>query len=155
MRRLALPALIAAGIAVGACGGSDSAADRSDQRKAPPVTEIAGSAKRPKVTVPPGPPPKNLVVRDLKEGFGAVARHGQRLGVQYVGVNYRTGEEFEVFWGKSGPFHFAFGTGEVRKGWDIGLKGMKVGGRRELILPSRLAYGTGPLLYVVELVSIE
>lgn len=114
-----------------------------------------GAKKQPKVTVPPGPPPKNLVVRQLKKGFGTLAKWGDRLGVQYVGVNYKTHKEFEVFWGKTGPFFFNFGSGEVRDGWEIGLKGIRVGGRRELILPSRLAYGTGALVYVVELLSIE
>lgn len=77
------------------------------------------------------------------------------MRVRFVGVSYETGKEFEVHWGKSGIFDFTLGIEEVRKGWDIGLKGIKVGGRRELTLPSRLAYGTGALLYVVELVEID
>lgn len=107
------------------------------------------------MTVPPGPPPKYLVVRDLKKGFGAPAHHGERIGVQYVAVAYKTGRPFEVRWQQPQPFSFAFGGGEVRKGWEIGLKGLRVGGRRELILPSRLAYGTGALVYVVELLEVE
>jgi hypothetical protein len=123
-------------------------------RQIPTGAEIAGSPVKPRLHIPPGPPPKQLVVRVLRRGSGPGAQWGQRLTVQHVGVNYRTGEEFEDRWGKKGPFTFTLGIEEVRKGWDIGLKGMKVGGRRELFLPSRLGYGTGPLAYVVELLGI-
>lgn len=126
-------------------------AAQSDSRP----TETAEAPPKPTIRVPPGLPPKNLVVKELKKGSGPGARHGQRLTVRHVGVNYKTGEEFEVFWGPGSTFSFNFGSGEVRKGWETGLKGMKVGGRRELILPSRLAYGTGALIYIVELVEIE
>jgi peptidylprolyl isomerase len=121
-----------------------------------PKFEVDGTPAPPKVTVPPGPPPRNLVVKVLKKGIGNIrAKWGQRLTVHFVGVNYKTKEQFEAFWGKDNVFSFTFGSGEVRDGWETGLKGMKLGGQRELILPSRLAYGTGALLYVVELVAIE
>jgi peptidylprolyl isomerase len=123
-----------------------------------PKFEVDGTPAPPKVTVPSGPPPRNLVVKVLKKGVGNIrAKWGQRLTVHFVGFNYKTKEPFEVFWGKNNNdvFSFTFGSGEVRDGWETGLKGMRLGGQRELILPSRLAYGTGPLLYVVELVAIE
>jgi peptidylprolyl isomerase len=109
----------------------------------------------PEVRIPPGPPPKKLVVNVLKEGSGAAAKWGQRLKVHFIGLAYETRKPFETHWGKNDSFSFTFGSGEVRDGWETGLKGMRVGGRRELILPSRLAYGTGALLYVVELLAIE
>jgi peptidylprolyl isomerase len=171
MKYLLLIGGLCAALAIAGCGGGSTEAARSSSAAAgttadargasdagasdSPVTQAAGVRERPKVHIPPGPPPKKLVVRSLKEGSGAGARWGQRLRVQYVGLSYKTGKPFEDRWGKSGPFTFNFGIGEVRKGWEIGLKGMKVGGRRELILPSRLAYGTGALLYVVELLKIE
>jgi peptidylprolyl isomerase len=135
---------------------ADAPESVSTRAKAPAeVTEVSGSPIKPTIRVPPGPPPKNLVVRDLKKGIGAVAEHGKRLRVHHVGVSYKTGEEFEAFWSDGSTFSFNFGSGEVRDGWETGLKGMRVGGRRELILPSRLAYGTGALIYIVELLAIE
>jgi peptidylprolyl isomerase len=154
-----------AALALSACGDSSTEVAespavsprtaRDSEQANSPRTEVPGSPTPPRIRVPSGPPPKNLVVRELKKGSGAVAKHGKRLKVQSVGVNYKTGEAFEVFWGPGRTFSFNFGSGEVRDGWETGLKGMKVGGRRELILPSRLAYGTGALIYVVELVGIE
>ncbi len=101
-----------------------------------------------------GPPPAELEVRVLEEGSGRRAKPGQTLQVQYVAASYETGKLFEVRWGKSGPFVFNFGSGEALEGWDIGLKGMRVGERRELQIPSKLAYGSGALLYVIELLAI-
>lgn len=175
---------LVAGLSLAACGGDDApvasevtATEQAQDEKrlgtestkqlpsgirvhtivgAKPTFEVDGTPAPPKVTVPPGPPPENLVVKILKKGVGNIrAKWGQRLTVHFVGVNYKTKEQFEAFWGKNDVFSFTFGSGEVRKGWEIGLKGMKLGGQRELILPSRLAYGTGALLYVVELVAIE
>jgi len=181
MRWLASTSLLLAALVLSACGGEDApdAADAPPARSEPDaepaarqigegirvtkavgrpnsVFEVDGRPRPPKLVVPPGPPPEDLVVEVLKKGVGEMrAKWGQRLSVQYVGVNYRTKEEFEYRWGESGPFSFTFGSGEVRDGWETGLKGMRLGGQRELALPSRLAYGTGALLYVVELVAIE
>jgi peptidylprolyl isomerase len=135
------------------CGAS-SPADPTNTHKEL-ATKTAGVKQQPKVVVPPGPPPRRLIIKEQKKGFGAAAHWGETLGVQFVGVNYKTRKPFEVRWQQGHPFSFNFGAGEVRKGWEIGLKGMRVGGRRKLILPSRLAYGTGALVYVVELLSIE
>lgn len=124
--------------------------------RANPLFEVEGTLTPPKLTVPPGPPPRNLVVKVLKQGVGNMrAKWGQRLTVHFVGVNYETKDQFEARWGKDDSFSFTFGSGEVRDGWETGLKGMKLGGQRELALPSRLAYDTGALLYVVELIAIE
>lgn len=155
MKFFALISVLCVSLALAACGGEESSGEAEPTTPSKPaVTEVRGARAVPEVRLPPGPPPKDLVVVDLKKGTGAVAELGQRLTVQYVGVSYKTGKPFEVFWGKD-PFSFRFGAGEVRDGWETGLKGLRVGGRRELILPSRLAYGTGALLYVVELVGIQ
>ncbi|HEU0318494.1 MAG TPA: FKBP-type peptidyl-prolyl cis-trans isomerase [Solirubrobacteraceae bacterium] len=122
-------------------------------------------AKKPKVARPAGPAPARLVVRDLVKGPGAAATAGQSLTVQYVGVLYKNLQQFDASWDRGQPFTFTLGTGSVIKGWDQGLVGMHVGGRRELIIPSALAYGpTGqppkippnsPLIFVVDLLSAQ
>ena len=82
-----------------------------------------------------------LEIKDLKKGTGTEAKSGDEVTVQYVGVNYKTGEEFDSSWSRNEPFTFTLGAGEVIPGWDQGVDGMKVGGRRELIIPPELAYG--------------
>ncbi|HUO72519.1 MAG TPA: FKBP-type peptidyl-prolyl cis-trans isomerase [Solirubrobacteraceae bacterium] len=98
-------------------------------------------SKKPVVTVPTGAPPKNLVVKDLITGTGAAAKSGSNVTVNYVGVLYKGGKEFDSSWKRNQTFPFTLGQGSVIKGWDRGLVGMKVGGRRELIIPPSLAYG--------------
>jgi peptidylprolyl isomerase len=159
---LAAGALVAAG-----CGGSTepSAADKSAEQAAkeaasrpkttaaavpaPPQAQVvqptAGEAdlkKKPKVSKGTGAPPTKLVVQDLIVGTGAAAKSGDQLSVQYVGVLFKDGKEFDSSWanGKK-PFQFGLGGGQVIPGWDQGLAGMKVGGRRKLIIPADLAYG--------------
>ena len=119
---------------------------------------------KPDVTVPKGPPPQKLVVKEIEEGTGATAEAGDRVTVQYVGVNYKTGQEFDSSWSRSEPFSFNLGAGEVIKGWDRGVAGMKVGGRRELIIPPGLGYGEAgsgsippneTLVFVVDLLAVE
>jgi len=116
---------------------------------------VGNDRPKPKVEVPSGPPPKELVIKDLDKGAGAMIESGREFVVDYVGVNYKTGQEFESTWAKSEPSKFSFGTGEVVEGWEEGLRGMRVGGRRELIVPSKLAYGTGALIYVIDLLKVE
>jgi peptidylprolyl isomerase len=120
-------------------------------------------SKKPVVTVPTGPAPKQLVVKDLIKGTGAVAKKGSNLTVNYVGVLYKGGKEFDSSWKRAQTFPFVLGQGSVIPGWDQGLVGMKVGGRRELIIPSSLAYGpsgsgatippNSPLVFVVDLLA--
>lgn len=110
---------------------------------------------KPRVQAPNGPPPKKLVINDLVEGSAPAVKTGDKLAVHYVGVNYRTGEEFEGAWDPVFAFKFGLGEGTVVKGWEQGVKGMKVGGRRELIVPPRLAYNTDTLIYVIDLLAIE
>lgn len=96
---------------------------------------------KPKVEVPDGPPPTDLQVTDITEGDGAEAVAGDTLTMQYVGVSYSTGKEFDASWGSGQPFTFQLGAGNVIPGWDQGIAGMKVGGRRQLIIPPDLGYG--------------
>lgn len=100
------------------------------------------AAEVPEVAVPEGPPPKQLVVEDLKTGSGATAQTGDRVAMHYAGVLYETGEYFDASWGKeASPFPFTLGAQEVIRGWDQGIVGMKVGGVRRLVIPPDLGYG--------------
>lgn len=96
---------------------------------------------KPDVAQVPGPPPADLVVEDITVGDGAEAKAGQNVTVQYVGVSFATGEEFDSSWSRNEPFNFPLGGGRVIAGWDQGVAGMKVGGRRQLVIPPHLAYG--------------
>ncbi len=99
------------------------------------------SIDKPEVDFPGGEPPAELQIRDIREGDGAVAKAGDRVKVHYVGVAFSTGEEFDASWNRGTPLEFQLGAGQVISGWDQGVQGMKVGGRRELIIPAHLAYG--------------
>lgn len=102
--------------------------------------------------VPSGPPPKKMVIEELKKGHGASIKAGQQFTANFVGVNYKTGKPFETDWEPS-PFSWHFGTHEMVRGLEVGLRGMRVGERRKLIVPSHLAYGRGALVYLVELLA--
>lgn len=158
--------LLCIALALAACGGSSSSGSSSGEESSAPAKSAEESTKtQPKVTVPSGPPPKQLVENDLVEGSGAEAKAGDEVTVQYVGVGYTSKEEFDSSWSRNEPFPFALGAGQVIPGWEEGIVGMKVGGRRELIIPPELAYGTagsppaiGPnetLIFVVDLLSAE
>ncbi len=157
-------------LAVAGCGGGSN--DSSSSTAA--TAEAAGAAKakgaedtavKPKVTVPDGSPPKKLEQKELVEGTGAEAKSGDEVTVQYVGVGYESKEEFDSSWSRSEPFTFTLGAGEVIPGWDQGVEGMKVGGRRELTIPPNLAYGPagappaiGPnetLIFVIDLLAVK
>jgi FKBP-type peptidyl-prolyl cis-trans isomerase len=144
--------------------GSKSSTKTSTAPTAPAKTPTSGPlSKEPKVTVPKGPAPTKLVTKDLIKGTGAEAKSGATVSVNYVGVLYKGGKEFDASWKRKEPFSFALGKGQVIAGWDQGVAGMKVGGRRELIIPSELAYGAkgspggippnAPLVFVVDLLS--
>jgi peptidylprolyl isomerase len=121
-------------------------------------------ATEPKVTPPSGPAPTKLEVKDLIKGTGAEAKAGETVTVNYVGVLYKGGKKFDASWKRKEPFSFALGKGQVIAGWDQGVAGMKVGGRRELVIPSELAYGAkgspptipanAPLVFVVDLLGV-
>ena len=121
------------------------------------------SVGKPEVDFPGGDPSGRLEITDIWEGSGPVASAGDLVEVHYVGVAYSSGEEFDASWDRGGPLRFRLGTGQVIAGWDQGVQGMKVGGRRQLIIPPELAYGDrgagraiGPgetLIFVCDLVS--
>lgn len=98
-----------------------------------------------------GPLPKELIVKDLHVGSGAVLAKGDFATLKYKSFNYGSGQHYEDWW--TVPFHTGFGKGESLGAWESGLKGMRVGGRRVLIVPAREAYGHVPVIYVLELVS--
>ena len=128
------------------------------------TTSVANTGPKPTVEVPKGPAPTHLVVRDLKTGDGAEAKSGDRVSVQYVGVLYSDGKQFDSSFDRGQPFSFQLGGGQVIPGWDQGVAGMKVGGRRELIIPPDLGYGAlgqpptipanATLVFVIDLVSV-
>ncbi len=120
-------------------------------------------SKEPKVTPPSAPAPTKLVTKDLIVGTGPEAKSGQTVTVNYVGVLYHGGKIFDASWKRNETFSFPLGQGQVIPGWDQGVVGMHVGGRRELIIPSALAYGAqgspptippnAPLIFVVDLLG--
>jgi peptidylprolyl isomerase len=177
-RALTILAALAAVALLAGCGGSSSSSgtigvgneNTSDQSlvksgEAPAATTPTSGplATEPKVTPPSGPAPAKLEKKDLIVGTGKEAKAGETVSVNYVGVLYKGGKEFDASWKRKEPFQFKLGQGQVIKGWDEGVPGMKVGGRRELVIPSELAYGkTGspptippnaPLVFVIDLLG--
>ncbi|MFI0981661.1 FKBP-type peptidyl-prolyl cis-trans isomerase [Streptomyces sp. NPDC021093] len=123
------------------------------------------SIEKPEIDFPEGDVPKDLEIKDIWEGDGAVAKAGDYVKVHYVGVAFSTGEEFDASWNRGNPLEFQLGAGQVIAGWDQGVQGMKVGGRRRLTIPSHLAYGERgagggviapgeTLIFVCDLVSV-
>ncbi|MEV7177028.1 FKBP-type peptidyl-prolyl cis-trans isomerase [Kitasatospora sp. NPDC093679] len=122
------------------------------------------SLSKPEIDFPGGEPPKELQIRDIVVGDGAEAKAGAVVEVHYVGVTFSTGEEFDASWNRGQTFRFPLGAGRVIKGWDQGVQGMKVGGRRELVIPPDLAYGNqspsplipagSTLIFVVDLLGV-
>jgi peptidylprolyl isomerase len=124
------------------------------------------AAEKPHVYVPAGEaPPADLVIEDVEVGDGPEATDGQQVEVHYVGVSWRTRKQFDASWDRGSTFSFDLGQGRVIKGWDQGVAGMKVGGRRRLVIPPKLAYGKqgagraiGPdetLVFVVDLLGVR
>jgi peptidylprolyl isomerase len=119
--------------------------------------------KRPEIDFPEGEPPTNLLVSDEILGEGVEAASGATVTAHYVGVAFSTGEEFDASWNRGEPLSFTLGVGQVIPGWDQGISGMRVGGRRRLVIPPNLGYGErgagaaiGPnetLIFVVDLVD--
>ncbi|MFJ9343038.1 FKBP-type peptidyl-prolyl cis-trans isomerase [Streptomyces sp. NPDC101733] len=120
---------------------------------------------KPEIDAPEGDAPDELTTRDLVVGDGAEAKPGRVIQLHYVGVTFATGREFDSSWGRDQPFKFAVGGGKAIKGMDRGVRGMKVGGRREITIPPRLGYKNqspsplipagSTLIFVVDLLSVH
>lgn len=181
-RTIALLVAAAAAVGVGACGDSK---DDSAATTAPPAaqgtspstsTTASGSASKtvaglkistdlsskPAIPKPAGKAPTKLVAEDVVTGSGTGAKAGDQIVVSYVGVLYTTAAQFDASWDNGRPYSFVLGQGNVIPGWDQGLEGMKVGGRRVLVIPPDLAYGdTGQgsippgatLIFVVDMLN--
>jgi peptidylprolyl isomerase len=122
--------------------------------------------ERPAIEKPEGDIPFELEIDDLVTGDGEEAVAGKRVTVHYVGAAFRSGEEFDASWNRGEPFQFKLGKGQVIPGWDAGVAGMRVGGRRKLTIPSAMAYGARgagngviaphePLVFVVDLLAVD
>jgi FKBP-type peptidyl-prolyl cis-trans isomerase len=121
--------------------------------------------EKPEIDFPEGDPPKDLQIVDIVEGDGPEAKPGHQVSVHYVGVAFSTGEEFDASWNRGDAFQFPLGGGRVIAGWDQGVVGMKVGGRRRLTIPAHLGYGSRgagaaikpgeTLIFVVDLLGVS
>jgi FKBP-type peptidyl-prolyl isomerase-like protein len=120
-------------------------------------------SEKPTIKAHKGPAPKRLMIKDIIKGHGPMARNGDVLTVNYVGALYRSDKVFDSSWHRDEPFAFTLGKGTVIEGWERGFAGMRVGGRRELIIPAALAYGNqgspptippdSTLIFVVDLLA--
>jgi len=121
--------------------------------------------ERPEIAPPDGDPPSELEITDLVVGDGDEATPGRNVSVHYAGVAFSTGKEFDASWNRGQEFRFGLGQGQVISGWDQGVTGMKVGGRRRLVIPPHLAYGDRgaggviapgeTLIFVVDLLGVS
>lgn len=146
-----------------ASASASPSASRSKKADFPPLPAGADPALRTKPKAEAGSGElTRLTVTPLIEGTGAATAVGQTITANYVGVSYRTGEEFDASWSGESPIEFKLGVGEVIKGWDQGLVGVKVGSRVQLDIPSDLAYGdeggggaSGPLRFIVDVLAVR
>jgi len=174
--RRPLAALVLAAAVVAGCGTNNAdtahivpapSAAQTRQFAAPPtiVTPKAGAlSTEPTVKVPSKAAPTTLVTNDLIRGTGATANTGDTITVNYVGVLYKGGKSFDSSWSRKAPTSFPLSNGSVIPGWVQGIAGMRVGGRRELIIPPALAYGStaqatipanSTLIFIVDLLAIN
>lgn len=148
----------------GESGATGEESTESEEPGKPP--KVTGSLKKkPEIATPEGSPPEKLIKKDVKKGSGKTAKAGDMVSVQYVGLNWSNGEEFDASWGRGEPFEFQLGSGQVIQGWDEGVAGMKAGGRRLLVIPPDLGYGEAgspptipaneTLVFVVDLEKVK
>ncbi|HEY5026067.1 MAG TPA: FKBP-type peptidyl-prolyl cis-trans isomerase [Acidimicrobiales bacterium] len=167
MRRLLVPLVVVAGLVLTACGSSTPAASPPASAPAhaanPPVVSGATDLKaEPHIGPGTTPPPSSLETKDLVVGTGATATASDTVQVQYVGTNYTDGKPFDSSWSRGQPSSFPLN--QVVPGFAQGITGMKIGGRREIVIPPALGYGTGrgpsgtsdeTLVFVVDLLAIQ
>jgi peptidylprolyl isomerase len=173
---LSLLLVLLLGAAVAACGGDDDSESEAAATATPEATaqaanidEIAAgisknTKKKPEIVTPTGDPPTELVSRDIVKGKGPKAKAGDTLTMQYVGVLWSDGQQFDASWDSGQAFPFQLGAQMVIPGWDQGMVGMREGGRRLLVIPPELGYGpqgSGPigpnesLVFVVDLQKLN
>jgi peptidylprolyl isomerase len=164
-----LPLILAMLALLAGCGGDDedSAGTTTGAERTETATSdtLKDTSVKPEIPKPTGTPPRKLVKEDIVKGKGPGAKAGDTVVVNYVGVNFSNGQEFDASWDSGQPFPVQLGTGSVIKGWDQGLIGIKAGGRRMLTIPPELGYGAEgfppdippneTLVFVVDAVSIN
>ena len=170
LRTWTFVALAASSVGLAACSSSSSSSTTTTTTPIVIGTIASPSAAgtigtQPTIIVPTGNPPTQLESKDLIVGTGPAAKAGDKVSVQYVGVAYSSKQIFDSSWSRNQPFAFTLGNRTVIAGWDIGVAGMQVGGRRELIIPPSLAYGSqspgsgiaanDTLIFIVDLVQIN
>jgi peptidylprolyl isomerase len=152
MRRL-LPCLLFLLLVVPVACGSDDDSGEPAAKETPEKTSeepspsaqreaLKDTSTRPVIPKPSGSPPRRLEKQDIVKGKGPAAKPGDTVTVQYVGVAFSTGDEFDASWDRGQPFPVPLGAGQVIEGWDKGLVGMRKGGRRMLTIPPELGYGS-------------
>jgi peptidylprolyl isomerase len=149
----------AAAVTTASASSTTSSSASATQTSSTPLPAALNT--KPKVVPPSGPAPKKLVVKDLIKGTGPVAKPGSTVDVQYVGVLYKNGKQFDASWNDGSGKPVSLPLSGVIKGWEQGIPGMRVGGRRELIIPASLGYGAAgsppkippnsPLVFVIDL----
>jgi peptidylprolyl isomerase len=137
----------------------------STNTPATPQTISKDLKTKPAIPKPTGTPPTKLVIKDIVKGKGKTARVGKNVTVQYVGVSWSTGQQFDASWDRGQPFQFQLGDQHIIRGWNQGVAGMRVGGRRELVIPPELGYGAQgspptiapneTLVFVIDLLKVR
>jgi peptidylprolyl isomerase len=174
LRRLTLLAFAAIALLAAGCGDdkekeatatTETTATETPAPTETPAADLKDLKTKPVIAKPSGDPPAELVSEDIVKGKGKTAKAGKTVSVQYVGVSFSTGEEFDASWNRGEPFTFELGGGQVIAGWDEGFEGMKVGGRRMLTIPPDKGYGPagsppaiGPnetLIFVIDLLDVS
>ena len=171
LRRVLILIAVVAVLGISACGDDDEgSAGREQQQSAetqttPPKDALKDTATKPVIPKPTGTPPRKLVKEDIVKGKGPGAKPGDTVTVNYVGVNFSNGQEFDSSWDSGASFPVQLGAGMVIEGWDKGLVGIRKGGRRMLTIPPEMGYGAEgyppdippneTLVFVVDAVSIK
>jgi peptidylprolyl isomerase len=180
LRRFLMPLALVALLGLAACGDDDDSGDSggsdtvaqeqpsgTDTTPSPAEAEEAlkDTAERPQLPKPTGSPPRKLVIEDIVKGKGPGAKQGSTVVVNYVGMNFSNGQEFDASWDRGQPFPVQLGTGGVIEGWEKGLIGIKAGGRRKLTIPPELGYGAEgyppdippneTLIFVIDAVTVQ
>jgi len=164
---------VVAVLGAAACGDDDDSSSGSELKEnteqstetVPPEEALEDTSTKPVIPKPTGSPPRKLVKEDIVKGKGPGAKPGDTVTVNYVGMNFSNGVEFDSSWDSGAPFPVQLGTGSVIAGWDKGLVGVKKDGRRKLVIPPEMGYGAEgyppdippneTLVFVIDVVSID